>query len=85
MTIKAAAIARLGKWTQWFNSVYIYQESLRQAQRRLIQAGFNPGKADGLFGETTAAALKQFQTQNKLPVTGLPDQPTLHLLMRTQQ
>ncbi len=65
--------------------IYIYQESLRQAQRQLIQAGFNPGKADGLFGQTTATALKQFQTQNQLPVTGLPDQPTLHLLMRTQQ
>ena len=67
------------------NFIYIYQESLRQAQRQLIQAGYNPGKADGLFGQTTAAALKQFQSKNKLPVTGLPDQPTLHLLMRNQK
>ena len=25
ITIKAAAIARLEKWTQWLNSVYVYQ------------------------------------------------------------
>jgi len=60
---------------------YLYQETLRQAQLKLQQAGYDPGPADGAYGETTAKALKQFQAKNKLPASGLPDQPTLYLLM----
>jgi len=60
---------------------YIYQESLRRAQQKLKQAGFKPGSIDGLYGKTTANALKEFQIKNKLPPSGLPDQQTLFLLM----
>ncbi len=60
---------------------YIYQETLRRTQEKLKQAGFNPGPIDGLYGKTTASALKQFQIKNKLPPRGLPDQQTLYLLM----
>ncbi len=61
--------------------LYIYQESLRLAQHELKQAGYNPGQIDGAYGEATAKALRKFQVKHKLPKTGLPDQPTLYLLM----
>jgi peptidoglycan hydrolase-like protein with peptidoglycan-binding domain len=36
--------------------------------------------ADGQFGNATFNALKMFQTQNKLPVTGIADSTTLNRL-----
>lgn len=37
-------------------------------------------KADGVFGDDTRAAIRQYQSQHHLPVTGEPDKATLNKL-----
>ena len=54
-------------------------EELRDArsiQERLIDLGYMRGGADGIFGEKSQAALKQFQSIHGLEATGLPDDET---------
>jgi peptidoglycan hydrolase-like protein with peptidoglycan-binding domain len=45
-------------------------------QQRLAQLGYDVGTPDGAFGSGTTAAVKQFQTNNKLPATGVVDGAT---------
>ena len=45
-------------------------------QTRLAQLGYNVGTPDGVFGSGTTAAVKQFQTDHKLPATGTVDAAT---------
>ena len=47
-----------------------------QAQERLQTLGFPPGPIDGVLGPRTKAALRQYQTQHNLPVTGGLDDAT---------
>lgn len=56
--------------------------SVAEAQRRLAQLGFDPGPADGMAGGRTAAALRAFQQQNGLDVTGRLDAATAAQLMK---
>jgi putative chitinase len=49
-------------------------------QNMLIRKGARLAK-DGNFGPATEAAVKEFQTKSKLPVTGQIDTDTLNLLM----
>lgn len=51
-------------------------EDVLNLQKALNKAGFKL-KEDGLTGKRTKAALKKFQKQNGLKVTGKPDTPTL--------
>ena len=53
---------------------------VREAQQRLALLGYNPGPADGQAGSRTLAALKLFQADNGLPVTGQLDTETAALL-----
>ena len=46
-------------------------EDVRELQSMLNAAGFDCGKADGIFGANTEAALKQFQKKNGLAVDGI--------------
>ena len=55
-------------------------DTLRLAQQKLIDKGFLHGRADGVYGRQTEAALREFQEQNGLPVTGHLDQETLDAL-----
>lgn len=50
--------------------------ALEAVQEQLTLAGYDPGTADGLMGPHTAQALRNYQTDKGLPVTGLPDGPT---------
>jgi hypothetical protein len=56
-------------------------EAVKQAQAILMSQGCGPAKADGVFGESTAAAIRQFQTRKSLPVTGVVDDTTWQPLM----
>lgn len=48
-------------------------------QRRLMAKGFDTGGSDGVIGQNTRAAIRAYQSQAGLPVTG---EPSLALLRR---
>ena len=53
---------------------------LQEAQQLLAGRGYDPGTADGLMGKKTREALKRFQTDNGLLVSGKADAQTLGVL-----
>ncbi len=62
-------------------SVVLYAAILDDVRARLNRAGHDPGSGSG-FDAAFAGALSDWQKANGVPVTGLPDQPTLNDLMR---
>lgn len=52
------------------------KEPVREYQRALLAAGFDPKGIDGVPGRDTIAALHAFQRARNLPVTGAPDEAT---------
>jgi hypothetical protein len=61
-------------------SVPIYEAMMLRVQEALIAKGYLPAPADGAYGRQTRLALERFQRERSLPVSGLPDQRTLHQL-----
>jgi N-acetylmuramoyl-L-alanine amidase len=49
---------------------------IRAAQARLAELLYAPGDPDGLMGPRTRGAVRTFQEQNRLPVTGALDEAT---------
>jgi peptidoglycan hydrolase-like protein with peptidoglycan-binding domain len=49
-------------------------------QTKLRALGYDPGPADGIFGEKTEAAVKRFQSDQKLQVDGVAGPVTLGAL-----
>ena len=56
--------------------------SAREAQERLNALGYNVGAADGAIGPRTTAAIRSFQADKGLNVTGRLDAATLDALSR---
>lgn len=56
------------------------QSFLRTVQR--FRTGSTLVPADGIFGSRTAAALREFQQEERLPVTGVADRATWDTLYR---
>lgn len=54
----------------------------KQVQLRLLELGYQPGPADGKMGKKTVEALKKFQRDNKLAITGKPDSDTVVKLLQ---
>lgn len=46
-------------------------DDVTKLQKRLAQAGFDPGAADGIFGSKTEAALKAFQESVGIDADGI--------------
>ena len=46
------------------------KDQIKEAQQGLAKAGFYKGTATGVWNKDTKHALKEFQKENKLPVTG---------------
>ena len=46
------------------------ERQVRIVQQALNDEGYNPGKADGKFGKKTAAAIRMYEKEWELPVTG---------------
>jgi peptidoglycan hydrolase-like protein with peptidoglycan-binding domain len=46
------------------------KEDIEEAQEGLTKAGLYKGKASGIMNADTRKALRAYQKQNKLPVTG---------------
>ena len=55
-------------------------DQIKEAQEGLAKAGFYKGKPTGQFNADTRKALKKYQKQNKLPVTGRLDNEVLNKL-----
>ncbi|MBE5807547.1 MAG: hypothetical protein E7317_04310 [Clostridiales bacterium] len=55
-------------------------EKKAEAQQRLIDLGYLSGKADGIFGEDSARAVKWFQQYNDLEATGVMNDETWTVL-----
>jgi cytochrome c peroxidase/peptidoglycan hydrolase-like protein with peptidoglycan-binding domain len=53
---------------------------IQQAQARLKAVGLDPGPLDGMIGSQTEAALRTYQQQQGLPVSGQLDTATLQAL-----
>lgn len=51
-------------------------DTVYQAQKKLKEMGYDPGPADGIWGKKTTLALKRFQRDHGLPVTGKLDERT---------
>lgn len=58
----------------------VHDETVYQAQRRLNELGYNPGPIDGFWGNKTQKAVKDFQRDNGLSVTGNIDKATIKKL-----
>jgi lipoprotein-anchoring transpeptidase ErfK/SrfK len=53
-----------------------WSQSILEAQVALTQRAISPGSVDGVMGSQTRAALRAFQRQEGLPVTGALDEAT---------
>jgi len=53
-----------------------YDGTIYQAQKALKERGYNPGALDGLGGKKTEEALRKFQQEKGLPVSGKLDEKT---------
>ena len=53
------------------------REQIREVQHALNTLGFAVGPADGVAGRRTRAAIREFQGQNNLPVTGVINEETI--------
>ncbi len=58
---------------------------IRSVQRVLAEQGYNPGPVDGMMGKKTRLALRQYQWDYNLPVTGRIDESTLSSLGTKQR
>lgn len=78
-----AARWRLGARTL-FHSVpdLLVGEDVRALQERLLEMGYDVGRADGIYGVRTARALAQFQREVGLVPDGSCGPQTLHALRR---
>jgi peptidoglycan hydrolase-like protein with peptidoglycan-binding domain len=56
------------------------RRQIRRVQQALDKNGFGVGRADGVWGASTQAALQNFQTSKGLPPSGQIDQQTLSAL-----
>lgn len=54
--------------------------TVKRAQQNLSAGGYSVGVADGLAGKKTSDAIRQFQSNNNLKVTGALDDRTISLL-----
>lgn len=55
-------------------------ESVKRAQEALNIAGYDVGTPDGVAGTRTVTALRKFQTDKRIPVSGKFDEATLNAL-----
>lgn len=57
-------------------------QDVQECQLSLIRAGFLSGAADSVFGPATEKAVREFQKEKGLPVSGVIDEETMKALSR---
>lgn len=62
----------------------LYSDTLRRTQERLAELGHYTVPPSGTYDRDTKWALEAYQRAKSLPITGLPDQPTLTALFYRQ-
>jgi N-acetylmuramoyl-L-alanine amidase len=78
-----AARWRLGARTLFHSVPHpLVGEDVRALQERLLEMGYDVGRADGIYGARTARALAQFQREVGLVPDGSCGPETLHALRR---
>jgi N-acetylmuramoyl-L-alanine amidase len=60
-------------------------DDVGELQRRLSALGFDPGRIDAIFGDSTVRAVMEFQRNAGLPVDGMCGRAMLDQLNRLQQ
>lgn len=73
--------SELVKMESGANTTFLYKAVLQRVQESLAEHGHDVA-TDGAFGPQTQRALKAFQRENEIAVSGLPDQRTLLLLLK---
>lgn len=75
---------RLGDRLLYRRRPMLRGDDVAELQQRLSALGFDTGRVDGIFGDVTAAALREFQENAALPVDGILGQSTLTELRRVE-
>ena len=60
-----------------FERAVVGTEAIYWSAAEQTGAGYDPGPVDGLFGDRTAAAIRAFERDAELPVTGQPSETIL--------
>ncbi|MEQ9334167.1 peptidoglycan-binding protein [Thalassobaculum sp.] len=82
--LRTSLVVACGLWLAFAAPpAFAQTQQVLQAQERLDALGLSPGPIDGVMGELTAQALRDFQRKNELPVTGELDWPTRTALAAT--
>lgn len=55
----------------YLTNPYMSGDDVLQVQQRLIDLGYQPGEADGIYGPMTESAVRAFQERNDLEVDGV--------------
>jgi N-acetylmuramoyl-L-alanine amidase len=76
---------RLGDRLLYRRTPMLRGDDVADVQQRLAALGFDTGRVDGIFGDLTAAALREFQSNAGLPADGIVGTETLQCLRRMQQ
>lgn len=84
LATRAATLNPSGSATTTNASKGPFDVSILTAQVALARRGFSSGSFDGVAGSQTRSALRAFQQQNHLPVTGTPNDATLALLATSE-
>ncbi len=73
---------RLGDRLLYVTRPLMHGDDIRELQRRLNRLGFDCGYDDGLYGQQTFEALREFQLNVGLDVDGIAGQSTIDVLTR---
>ncbi|HVC13296.1 MAG TPA: peptidoglycan-binding protein [Acidimicrobiales bacterium] len=73
---------RLGDRFLFRRTPMLRGDDVAELQQRLCALGFDTGRVDGIFGDATAKALRDFQENSALPVDGILGPGTLLELRR---
>jgi N-acetylmuramoyl-L-alanine amidase len=73
---------RLGDRFLYRRSPFLRGDDVAELQQRLCTLGFDTGRVDGIFGDMTARALREFQQNAALVVDGILGADTLRELRR---
>ena len=73
---------RLGDRLLYRKNPMLRGDDVAELQQRLSALGFDPGRVDGIFGDVTASAVREFQENAALPVDGILGRNSLEELRR---